>query len=74
MNGAVNAGLTNNGSHRIKVYSINKSRKATADRLRLLEEKGIPMLPITHPLEIDLETEEHWREEMDKQGGRDPLE
>ncbi|GAB7351446.1 hypothetical protein MBLNU459_g2110t1 [Dothideomycetes sp. NU459] len=60
--------------HRIKIYSINKSRKATAERLRMLEEKGIPILPITHPLEIDLETEEHWQEEMKKQGGRDPLE
>lgn len=32
------------------------------------------MVPITHPLEIDLETDEHWHEEMRKQGGRDPLE
>jgi sulfite oxidase len=46
----------------------------TAKRLRLLEEKGIPMVPITHPLEFDLETEEEYIEEMKKREGRDPVE
>lgn len=58
----------------MKIFSINKSRPVTAQRLKLLEEKGIPIIPITHPLEIDLESPEHYEEEMRKQGGRDPEE
>lgn len=60
--------------HRIKLYSINRSRKATADRLAALEEKGIPILPITHPMEMDLESQEEYDKEMAKMGGRDPVE
>lgn len=43
-------------------------------RLKEIEEKGLPLLPITRPLEIDLETDEHYGEEMKKMGGREPLE
>lgn len=50
------------------------SKPLTAARLKLLEEKGIPMIPITQPLEIDLESQEHWEEEMRRRGGRDPVE
>ncbi|KAI5238835.1 molybdopterin binding oxidoreductase [Aureobasidium subglaciale] len=60
--------------HRVKVYSINKSKPLTAARLRVLEEKGVPIVPITHPMEFDLESEEHYQDEMRKQGGRDPEE
>lgn len=60
--------------HRIKIYSINRSRPLTAWRLKVLEETGQPLLPITVPLGIDLESEEHWAQEMEKQGGRDPKE
>ncbi|GME33781.1 Sulfite oxidase [Neofusicoccum parvum] len=60
--------------HRIKVYSINKSRPATAERLKFLEEKGIPITPITRPLEIDLESEEDYLRNMKARGGRDPVE
>ncbi|THW92309.1 molybdopterin binding oxidoreductase [Aureobasidium pullulans] len=60
--------------HRVKIYSINKSRPLTAARLKLLEEKGVPIVPITHPMEFDLQSEEDYMEEMKKQGGRDPLE
>jgi len=63
-----------NCSHRVKIYSINKSRPLTAARLKLLEEKGVPIVPITHPMEFDLQSEEDYMEEMKKQGGRDPLE
>jgi sulfite oxidase len=59
---------------RIKVYSINRSRPFTAKRLKLLEEKGVSMVPITHPLPFDLETEEEYLEEMKKREGRDPIE
>ncbi|OMP84813.1 Sulfite oxidase, mitochondrial [Diplodia seriata] len=60
--------------HRIKIYSINKTRPATAKRLKVLEEKGIPIEPITRPLEFNLESDEEYAENMKAQGGRDPKE
>ncbi|KAK4161063.1 Oxidoreductase, molybdopterin-binding domain-containing protein [Cladorrhinum sp. PSN259] len=60
--------------HRIKIYSINRSRPATAARLKLLEEKGIDIVPITRPLPFDLETDEHYEAAMQAQKGREPLE
>ncbi|KAI4739774.1 molybdopterin binding oxidoreductase [Aureobasidium sp. EXF-12298] len=53
---------------------INKSRPLTAARLKLLKEKNVPIVPITHPMEFDLESEDHYMEEMRKQGGREPEE
>jgi sulfite oxidase len=32
------------------------------------------MVPITHPMEFDLQTDEDYHEEMRKQGGREPEE
>lgn len=61
-------------AHRIKIYSVNKTKRATAARLKELEEKGLPFLPLTRPLNVDLEREEQYEEEMKKRGGRDPLE
>lgn len=61
-------------SHRIKVYSINKTRPLTAARLKVLKEKNVPIVPITHPMEFDLQSEEDYQEEMRKQGGREPEE
>ena len=58
--------------HRIKVYSINKSRPATAQRLAQYEKEGVPFLPITKPSEWDLESEEHYEKTMEAMGGRDP--
>jgi len=60
--------------HRIKVYSINRSRPATAARLKMLEENGIPLLPITQPIEMNLESDEEYDKEMAKRKGRDPIE
>jgi len=59
--------------HRIKIYSINRSKPATAKRLKMMEEKGLPMIPITRPIEMDLETVEEYLEETKKRGGRDPI-
>ena len=53
---------------------MNRSRKQTADRLRFLEEKGLSMLPITNPIEFDLESDEHYDAEMEARQGRDPAE
>ncbi|KAK6084264.1 oxidoreductase molybdopterin binding domain-containing protein [Seiridium cupressi] len=60
--------------HRINIYSMNRSRPVTAKRLRMLEDKGLPIIPITHPLEIDLESDEDYDAAMDAMGGRDPEE
>jgi sulfite oxidase len=40
---------------RIKIYSVNKSRPATAQRLEELNERGIDFNPLTRPLEFTLE-------------------
>ncbi|MCJ1298000.1 hypothetical protein MMC08_000789 [Hypocenomyce scalaris] len=50
------------------------SRPATAKRLKLLEAKGIPFHPITTPLSIDLEEDEEYETQKQRQGGRDPEE
>lgn len=55
-------------------YSVNRSKPATAKRLKQLEERGASMLPLTRPLPFDLETEEEYLEEMKKREGRDPIE
>jgi len=60
--------------HRIKIYSMNRSRPATAARLKMLEEKGIPITPITKPIPFDLETDEEFEAALKAQKGRDPLE
>jgi hypothetical protein len=59
---------------RIKLYSVNKSKPATAKRLKQLEEHGAGLLPITRPVPFDLESEEEYLEQMAKRGGRDPEE
>ncbi|KAF2200303.1 sulfite oxidase mitochondrial precursor [Delitschia confertaspora ATCC 74209] len=60
--------------HRVRIYSINKSKPATARRLKQVEEAGISLIPITHPLEIDLETDEEYNAVMEKRKWRDPVE
>ncbi|OAG00100.1 molybdopterin binding oxidoreductase [Paraphaeosphaeria sporulosa] len=60
--------------HRIKVYSMNRNKPATARRLKQCEEKGIPMVPITRPIEFDVETEEEYLANMTLRHGRDPEE
>ncbi|KJX98301.1 sulfite oxidase like protein [Zymoseptoria brevis] len=60
--------------HRIKVYSINRARAATRKRLEEIESRGLSIVPITQPLEFDLETDEHYKEVMNAKKGRDPAE
>lgn len=60
--------------HRIKVFSINKTRPKTAAKLKHFEQLGVPFLPITQPGEMDLEDEETYSHEMEARGGRDPKE
>ncbi|KAG0645159.1 hypothetical protein D0Z07_9167 [Hyphodiscus hymeniophilus] len=37
--------------HRVKIYSVNKSKKDTRERLELFEKHGIPFAPLTRPTE-----------------------
>ncbi|EME41758.1 hypothetical protein DOTSEDRAFT_73976 [Dothistroma septosporum NZE10] len=60
--------------HRVKIYSINRARPATAARLKQLEECGASMVPITQPVPFDLETDEHYDQIVRESGGRDPEE
>jgi sulfite oxidase len=60
--------------HRVKVFSINKTRPKTAAKLKKFEERGIPFLPITQPGEMDLEDDETYLLEMEARGSRDPIE
>lgn len=46
--------------HRINIYSMNRSRPITAKHLQMLEEKGLPIVPVTRPLEVDLESDEDY--------------
>lgn len=46
----------------------------TAKRLKQLEENGLTMIPITHPIEFDLESEEEYLHQMSLRHGRDPEE
>ena len=55
-------------------YSVNKTKPMTAKRLKMMEEKGVSMLPLTRPMPFDLETDEEYFAEMKKREGRDPIE
>lgn len=52
--------------HRISVYSVNKKHPKTAARLKEMEEKNVPLAPLTVPLAIPSQTsddyEKFWRE------------
>lgn len=52
--------------HRISIYSVNKTRKATQDRLKEFEQAGIPFGPITVPLAFPSQSwddyEKFWKE------------
>ncbi|OTA99380.1 hypothetical protein M426DRAFT_16503 [Hypoxylon sp. CI-4A] len=58
-------------AHRIKVYSVNKSKERTRDRLAEFEKRGIPFVPITRPTEFPYMTWEEYEEYFKKNGPRD---
>jgi sulfite oxidase len=41
--------------HRVKIYSVNKKRELTRQRLDEFEKRGIPFMPITRPTEFPLQ-------------------
>jgi sulfite oxidase len=53
---------------------MNTTKPATARRLKQCEDNGTPIVPITRPLEFDVETEEEYLYNMEKRHGRDPEE
>jgi len=59
-------------SHRIKLYSVNRSRPATAKRLKELEAHGQGFEPLTLPVEFSLESEEEYLAAVSKHP-REPL-
>lgn len=60
--------------HRVKIYSVNKSRPKTARRLAALEKAGKSLLPLTRPLPFKQEPDSEYEAETARMGGRDPLE
>ncbi|KAJ6504715.1 molybdopterin binding oxidoreductase [Mycena vitilis] len=46
--------------HRIKIYSVNRTRPATMRRLKELEARGEGIEPLSHPLEYQLEDTEEY--------------
>lgn len=58
--------------HRIKVYSVNMAKPATAARLKEIDEKGETFDPLTHPLEWELEGREEYLKNVRKYP-REPL-
>ena len=56
--------------HRIRLYSVNRTRPLTQMRLRQLEERGESFTPISKPLEFAIES----REDYDAAWERNPRE
>ena len=46
--------------HRVKIYSVNKSKPLTKARLEEFAERGIPLTPITRPTPFHLQTQEEY--------------
>lgn len=53
-------------AHRIKIYSVNRTRAATRERLALIQEHGMQFEPITLPLPFALEDKEAYDEAVTK--------
>ena len=56
-----------------QIFSVNKSKPATAKRLKQLEEMGQPFLPLTRPLEFTIEKFDEYEAAFHKEP-REPLE
>lgn len=52
--------------HRIKIYSMNRTRPATRERLEAYAARGESVLPITRPVEWSLEDMNDFVERMRK--------
>ncbi|OTA56683.1 molybdopterin binding oxidoreductase [Hypoxylon sp. EC38] len=58
-------------AHRIRVYSVNKAKERTRERLGEFEKRGISFVPITRPTEFPYMTWEEYDEYFRNNGSRD---
>ncbi|KAI0477144.1 sulfite oxidase [Xylariaceae sp. FL0804] len=58
-------------AHRVKVYSVNKARERTRERLEEFDRRGIGFLPITRPTEFPTMSWEEYEKHFEKYGPRD---
>jgi sulfite oxidase len=57
---AWNLGLhVTSSCHRIKIYSVNKSKPATMKRMMEFEKNGVPFEPLTRPTEVPTQEEDY---------------
>jgi sulfite oxidase len=57
--------------HRVKIYSVNKSKPNTKARLEEFEKRGIPFVPITRPTPFKIQTDEEYEKFWAKHDPRD---
>ncbi|PPQ78756.1 LOW QUALITY PROTEIN: hypothetical protein CVT25_010759 [Psilocybe cyanescens] len=57
--------------HRVKIYSINKSRPDTSARLKEFEDRGTSLTPITRPTEFRTQTDEDYEKYWQTHDPRD---
>ena len=58
-------------AHRISVYSVNKKRQATIDKLKMFEETGSPLVPLTWPEEFPTMSWEDYKKFWEENEPRD---
>ncbi|KAI1177071.1 sulfite oxidase [Nemania sp. FL0916] len=58
-------------AHRVRIYSVNKSRERTRARLEEFEKRGISFVPITRPTEFPYMSWDEYEEYFAKNGPRD---
>ncbi|KAI0553228.1 sulfite oxidase [Xylaria curta] len=58
-------------AHRVKIYSVNKSKERTKARLEEFEKRGIDFVPITRPTEFPFQTWDEYEDFFQRNGPRD---
>ncbi|KAI0388379.1 sulfite oxidase [Xylariaceae sp. FL0594] len=58
-------------AHRVRIFSVNKSKEITRARLEEFEKRGVSFVPITRPTEFPNMTWEEYEEFFAKNGPRD---
>ncbi|KAI3321403.1 sulfite oxidase [Xylariaceae sp. AK1471] len=58
-------------AHRVRIYSVNKSKERTRARLEEFEKRGVSFVPITRPTEFPTMSWEEYEEYLSKAGPRD---
>ena len=57
--------------HRVKIFSVNKSKPDTKARLEEFEKRGIPFVPITRPTPFKIQTDENYEKYWAEHDARD---